>query len=129
MKKFKNYITPVLALILSTAALIYLARLIAAGQLSFPIQSLFQGNFVNVLILLIMSVSFAWMFVASLVSVFSKVETVYRKKNKIIGLLFIPIILVIAIWSVLNFYANSVYVGDPVAPQVESECPAGFIEC
>lgn len=129
MKTFKNYIIPTLALIPSTAFILFLIKAIAAGQISFPAQSLLHGNLANVLILLVMTICFVWMFVASLISIFSKAEPVYRRKNKTIGFLFIPIVLVIAIWAVVHFYADAVYVGDPVVPQVVGECPAGFTEC
>ncbi len=129
MKTFKNYIIPTLALIPSTAFILFLIKAIAAGQISFPAQSLLHGNLANVLILLVMTICFVWMFVASLISIFSKGEPVYRRKNMTIGFLFIPIVLVIAIWAVVHFYADTVYVGDPVTPQAAGECPAGFTEC
>ncbi|HRH31434.1 MAG TPA: hypothetical protein PK950_02100 [Candidatus Paceibacterota bacterium] len=129
MKTFKNYITPALALIPSTAFILFLIKAIAAGQISFPAESLLHGNFVNVLILLVMTISFVWMFVASLISIFSKAEPVYRRKNKTIVFLFIPVVLVIAIWAVVHFYADAVYVGDPVTSHSVGECPAGFSEC
>lgn len=109
MKKFKNYIAPILGLVVGGPLLASTTYLTVTSFHRFyfnvSIWATITTNINQITYILILLISI-WMLIASIKSLSSKLDLVFKKKNRIIGYLLILLIAVIIFWAAVGFIYN-----------------------